>query len=81
MELSNILGTIGVTLLLLAYFFHLRNMISSRSMIYILLNFSGAGLACISSLMIHFYPFVILEGIWAIVSVIPLIKTSERYGN
>ncbi|MBK7567188.1 MAG: hypothetical protein KBF42_02960 [Chitinophagales bacterium] len=72
MEISNILGTIGVTLLLLAYFLHLRNIISHTGIFYIALNFSGAVIACISSLLLQFYPFVVLEGIWAIVSLMPL---------
>lgn len=74
MQLPDIIGTIGVTLLLAAYFLHLRNIISGKSLIYIFLNFFGACLAGISSFMIEFYPFVVLEGIWAVVSFIPLIK-------
>jgi len=77
MEISNILGTIGVTLLLLAYFLHLRNVISNTGKVYILLNFFGATIVCISSVLLQFYPFVVLEAIWAVVSLIPLIKVSN----
>ena len=81
MLISNILGTIGVTLLLLAYFLHGRNIISHKGIIYIALNFSGAVIACISSLLLEFYPFVVLEGIWAIVSLLPFIKRSNDVGE
>ena len=77
MDISNILGTIGVTLLLLAYFLHLRNIISNKSNIYISLNFFGAAIACISSVLLEFYPFVVLEGIWAVVSLLPFIKRNN----
>lgn len=33
-----------------------------------LLNFVGAALACYSSYLISFMPFVVLEGVWAIVA-------------
>ena len=81
MLIPNILGTIGVTLLLLAYFLHGRNIISHKGIIYITLNFSGAVIACISSLLLQFYPFVVLEGIWAIVSLLPFIKRRGKRGE
>ena len=74
MSTSEIIGTIGVTLILLAYFLQLRNFFSKDSNAYLLLNFFGALLACISSILISFFPFIILEAVWALVSVASLIK-------
>lgn len=49
-------------------------MLSTDSMTYSLLNVLGAGLCGISSYMISFYPFVILEGVWVAVAFMPLLK-------
>jgi hypothetical protein len=41
---------------------------------YIGLNFLGAGLACYSSWLIGFMPFVLLEGCWAVVAAVALLR-------
>ena len=61
-------GFIGVSLLLLAFFLNLRGFISKESMSYLLLNFAGAAIACFASYLILYWPFIILEGCWALVS-------------
>jgi hypothetical protein len=68
------IGTIGVTLLLIAFGLSLLNKISQKSMTYILLNCIGALLACIASVLIRYAPFVILEGVWTIVSLVALVN-------
>jgi len=45
---------------------------------YVIMNILGAGLACYTSILIGFIPFVILEGTWAIVAVIGLIKLYNK---
>ncbi|MBC8045158.1 MAG: hypothetical protein H7Y00_00020 [Fimbriimonadaceae bacterium] len=77
MQTADWIGSIGVTLLLIGYFFHLRNIISKNSKAYVALNFFGATLACIASIYAKFYPFVILEGIWAVVSIMSLFKRAD----
>ncbi len=73
-NLGEILGSLGVTLLLVAFLMNLLKNGQQESLPYILLNTIGAGLACASSIVIHFIPFIILEGAWAIVSLIALIN-------
>lgn len=75
MSYNEIIGTVGVGLILLAYFFTTFGWINGREKLFFLLNLVGAGFACYASLLIHYWPFVILEGIWLLVSVIGLIKT------
>jgi hypothetical protein len=65
-----------VGLLLLAYFLNLIKRASQDSGLYTTLNVVGAGLACHSSYLISFVPFIILEGVWLVVSAIALIKLS-----
>lgn len=74
MELSTIMGTVGVSLLLLAFFLNLFRIIPESSLSYILLNIFGAGTACVASVMIEFIPFIVLEVIWVVVGLFGLIK-------
>ncbi len=67
-------GFIGVTLLLLAFFLNLMGKIKTDSLTYLLLNFLGAGIACLASVLLNYMPFVILEGCWALVSAVGLVK-------
>ncbi len=71
---GEILGSTGVTLLLVAFGMNLAKKWKQESLPYILFNIMGAALACASSVRIHFIPFIILEGTWTLVSVVALIK-------
>lgn len=68
------IGFIGVTILLIAYFLNLKDIIKKDSLIYLLLNVAGAGLACFASILLKYMPFIILEGCWTIVSALSLIS-------
>ena len=74
MELSSWIGSLGVTLLLLAFVLNLLEKLKSDTILYLVLNIVGAGLAGVSSYMIEFWPFVILECVWVFASLVPLIK-------
>lgn len=74
MNATDWIGTIGVTILLFAYFLNLTNKLSQKSMLYIMLNFLGAGIACYASVRLHYWPFIILEAVWTLVSMMALIR-------
>ena len=78
MTLSDILASLGVTLLLIAFLLNLNKALSTESKIYSLLNIVGAGLCGVSAYMINFYPFVILEGVWVAVAAFSLFKSVSR---
>ncbi len=78
MTSGELVGTLGVTLLLIAFALNLANKWSSSSSIYLIFNVVGAGLACLSSYLIHFWPFVVLEGVWTISSLIMLLKPAKK---
>ena len=67
-------GSIGVTILLIAYFLNLRDLIKKDGAVYLFLNLIGAGLACLASILLKYFPFIILEGCWALVSAIGLLN-------
>lgn len=71
---GEILGSLGVTILLIAFLMNLLKKWPQDSLPYISLNIIGAGLACASSIVIHFFPFIILEGTWMLVSIFALLK-------
>ena len=74
MNLSDWIGSIGVSILLIAFLLNLLKKISADSKVYIVLNLVGAGLACIASVMINYVPFIILEAAWILVSLVSLVK-------
>jgi len=74
MKTSDILASIGVIILLIGFLLNLFNKIKAEDKLYAWLNFVGAAVCCYASFLIRFYPFVILEMIWAIVAVSSLFK-------
>lgn len=72
---TDIIGTLGVGSILLAYFFNIFNFIPKDGKLFFLMNIIGAALACYASLLINYLPFVILEGTWFLISVIGFFKT------
>jgi len=74
METSDVIGIAGVSLLLVAFFLNLFGIIEKEAKIYIVLNFVGAAIACYASVLIHFMPFVVLEGTWSLVALIALVR-------
>jgi hypothetical protein len=78
MSVSDSLGTAGVSLLLLAFLLILFKKIQVESVSYTLLNIVGAALCGVSAYLISFYPFVVLEGVWVLVSLYALFKFVPR---
>jgi hypothetical protein len=60
MPYNDIIGSIGVGSILLAYFLKSFRLISDGKFFYSL-NIFGAGMACYASYLIQYMPFVILE--------------------
>ena len=74
MNTPDIIGFIGVFLILTGFLLNLTNVITYKSQYYILLNLVGAGMACYASILLKYIPFIILEGTWSIISIIALIN-------
>ena len=71
---SDAIGSLGVTLLLVAFFLNLSGWMKTDTPSYQALNAIGAGLACYSAWLIGFMPFVVLEGTWSLVAGIALAR-------
>jgi hypothetical protein len=75
MSYSSIIGSLGVSLLLIAFFLSLFRYISQENRAYMLLNVTGAALSCYASVLIGYIPFVILEAVWCLVAMVALIRS------
>jgi hypothetical protein len=74
--MGDLLGTLGVGLLLVAFGLDRVGRIPNRP--YAALNACGSALACAASLLIGFVPFVVLEAIWCAVAIADLLLTPLR---
>ncbi|MEI9808466.1 MAG: hypothetical protein WDO16_11700 [Bacteroidota bacterium] len=77
MGYNDIIGTVGVGLILMAFFLSTAKLMESSGKSYFVLNITGAALACYASLLINYWPFVILEGTWTLVSIYGLMKAMK----
>jgi hypothetical protein len=74
MDVTTWIGSLGVALLLLAFFLSLFKFIAQDDFAYIGMNVGGSALACWSSWIIAFMPFVILEAVWCMVALAALVN-------
>jgi len=72
------IGAFGVALLLLAFALNIRGKLAGDGVLYSALNAAGAGIAGYASWLISFMPFVLLEGVWCVVSLIALVSALRR---
>jgi hypothetical protein len=72
---ATFIGSLGVALLLLAFLLNVFRLLRVEGYPYIVLNLVGASLACYSSYLIDFMPFVVLEGTWAVVAGMALVRS------
>lgn len=70
MTYADIIGSLGVALLLLAFALNLVGKLPATMPAYSAVNFIGAALAGLASYMIAYWPFVVLESVWAGVSAV-----------
>ena len=68
MSNSDIIGSIGVMLMLIAFVLNIVDVLNNDHPFYIISNLIGGVLSCIAAIMISYLPFVILEGAWSIAS-------------
>ena len=78
MSFGELVGSVGVALLLLAFALNLLKKLPASSRLYAGLNFVGAGLACWASWLIGFWPFVVLEGTWCLAGLWALWRAFSR---
>lgn len=78
MEANDLIGAVGVGLILLAYFLNTFSLIPKEGELFFGMNCIGAALACYASILIRYWPFIILEGVWTLVSIIGLLGLAKK---
>ena len=78
MQYNDIIGTIGVGLILLAYTLSLFSFIAKEGKTFFVLNIIGSALACYASVLINYVPFILLEAVWCIVSIAGFYKLLSK---
>lgn len=78
MNTNDIIGSIGVTMMLVAFLLNIVDKLDNDHIFYILLNFFGGVMACIASCLIAYTPFIILEATWSIISAWGIYDYFER---
>jgi hypothetical protein len=79
MNIIDWIGFIGVFLIVIAYILNVTGKLNNKNLSFILLNLIGASLACVASVLMEYLPFIILEGVWAFVSLISLLKYKKSH--
>ena len=78
MSYKDIISTIGVLLILLAFFLNTFKYLLDNSKVYFVLNIVGVAFACYGSVLLNSLPFIILEGTWSVVALMGLIKSLKQ---
>jgi len=74
MSSSQVIGSFGVALLLIAFFMNSFGMLASDSRGYQAMNAVGAAVSCFASYLIGFAPFVVLEAVWCAAAVAAMMR-------
>jgi hypothetical protein len=77
MIFNDIVGSIGVGIILIAYYLNTAGLIIKNGKLFYVLNIIGAAVACYASWLIDYWPFIVLEGMWTLVSIYGLMKTMK----
>jgi hypothetical protein len=77
MTYNDLIGTVGVALILIAYFLNTERIIPVNGKFFFVMNTIGAAMACYASFLISYWPFVILEGAWTLISIYGLMRTMK----
>ncbi|HDZ14250.1 hypothetical protein LCGC14_1121840 [marine sediment metagenome] len=74
MNTTDWIGFVGVFQILLAYMLNIAGRLNSNDLAFIVLNLVGSSMACVASILMEYLPFILLEGVWAIASLLSLIR-------
>lgn len=70
---SEVIGSVGVGLLLVAFILNLAKKLSERHPVYLIMNILGCVLAAWYAWVGQQVPFIILEGVWGVAAGVKLV--------
>jgi hypothetical protein len=78
MSHATLISAIGVSLLLLAFVGSSSKIIAQQSLAYWLFNLVGGALATVGAWLIGSVPFMVLEAVWTVASLVGLVKLFKQ---
>lgn len=78
MEISDLVSAVGVSLILAAFVLATFKRLSPQSKLFFGLNFTGGCCAFAGCVMIGSVPFAVLEGTWALVAAVGLLRPAAE---
>jgi len=78
MDIFFLLGILGMALILLAFFMNQSKRWSQDDLIYDFVNLVGSVLLVVYALPALSWPFIILNGVWALVSLKDVVTDLQR---
>jgi len=80
MEIYTVIGTLGLLLLLGGFILNLAGRLGSESVWYLTLNIFGCLLLTFYAIALDSLPFMILEGVWGLSSLVKLVIILRKRG-
>jgi membrane-bound ClpP family serine protease len=77
---SQVIQVIGSLLVLAAFAAAQRGLLDPKSVVYLVLNLMGSATLAVEALLVAQWGFLLLEGVWALVSAAGLITLRRRPG-
>ena len=78
MNIAEIIGASGATLILIAFILEQTHRWKDTDLKYDVVNLLGSVLLIVYAVLLHSYPFLVLNGVWAIVSLRDVIVDLRR---
>jgi hypothetical protein len=78
MSISEMTGSFGVALLLIAFFMNSFAMLDSDARAYQVMNAVGAAISCYASYLIGFAPFIVLEAVWCAAAIAAMLRSRAQ---
>lgn len=81
MNLADMLGWVGSVEILIAFGLNSFQKMKSDSLLFQLLNLSGASFLIVNSIAHGAYPFTFINSVWVVISLFALVKRGIRKGK
>jgi amino acid transporter len=81
MDFLTVLGASGAALILVAFIMNQKHLWKDEYLVYDLVNFVGSALLVTYAILLKSYPFLVLNGVWALVSLRDIVADFKRNGT